>query len=89
MDRPIAKPLLAMTLSQQLAMSHQEPQTHPQLNPRQSGTRDPELQEDLGGCALFAAPAHSHSGGFLQNLKPATQEFPASIAGHGQKCFTP
>ena len=89
MDRPIAEPLLAMTLSQQLAMLHQEPQTHPQLNPQQRGTRDPEIPEDLEGCALFSAPNHFHLGGFLQRLKPATQEFPASIAGHGQNVSPP
>ena len=45
---------------QQLAMLHQEPHTHPQLNTRQMCTRDPELPEDLEGCSLFAAPAHFH-----------------------------
>ena len=52
-------------------------------------TRDPELPEDLGGCALFAAPVRFRQGGFLQNLRPATQEFPASSAGHEQNASAP
>ena len=39
-------------------MSHQGLQSRLQLNPPQSGTLDPELPEDLEGCAPFAAPAH-------------------------------
>ena len=39
-------------------MSHQGLQTHLLLNPRQRGTRDPELPEDLERYAPFAAPAH-------------------------------
>ena len=58
MDRPLAESQLATTLSQELAMSHHELQTHLQLNPRQRGTRDPELPKDIEGCAPFAAPAH-------------------------------
>ena len=71
-------------ISQQLAMSHQGPQIRPQLNSRQRDTRDPALPEDLRGCALFAAPVHFHLGGFFRNPKPANQETPVSIAGHGQ-----
>ena len=61
MDRPIAESQLATTFSQQLAMSHQGLQTRlqlNQLNPRQKGTLDNELPEDLEGCAPFATPVH-------------------------------
>ena len=89
MAGPIAELQLKTTLSQQLATLHPGLQSRPKLSPRQRDTRDPELPEDLGGCALFAAPVHFHSGGFLQNLKPATQEFAASITGHGQNVSPP
>ena len=60
MARPIAELQLKTTLSQQLATLHPGLQIRLQLNPRQRDTRDPELPEDLGGCALFAAPVRFH-----------------------------
>ena len=60
MDRPIAELQLTTTLSQQLATLHLGLQIRPQLSPRQRDTRDSELPEELGGCALFAAPVHFH-----------------------------
>ena len=89
MARPIAELQLKTTLLQQLATLHPGLQIRPQLNTRERDTRNPELPEDLGGCALFAAPVRFHYGGFLQNLRPATQEFPASIAVHGQNASPP
>ena len=84
MDRSIAESQLVTTLSQQLAMSHKGLQSRLQLNHRQRVTIDPELPEDLKGCAPFAASAHFRWGGFLQNPKPASQESQVSIAGHAQ-----
>ena len=84
MDRPIPESQLATTFLQQLAMSHQGLHARLRLNPRQRGTRDPELPEDLEGCAPLAAPAHFRYGGFLQIPKPANKESPVSIAGHGR-----
>ena len=60
MARPNAELRLKTTLSQPLATLHPELQTRPQLSPRQRDTRNPELPEDLGGCALFAAPVPFH-----------------------------
>ena len=89
MARPVAESQLATTPWQPLALSHQGLQTRLWWDPRQKDTRDPELPEDLGGCALFAAPVRFHWGGFLGNLRPATQVFPALIAGHGQNDSPP
>ena len=60
MARPITELQLSTTLSQQLATLHPGLQIRPQLSPQQKDTRDPELPEDLGGCALVTAPVHFH-----------------------------
>ena len=72
MDRPIAELQITTTLSQQLATLHPGLQIRPHLSPRQRDFLDPELPEELGGCALLPLQFT-----FTKGVSFKTQNLPA------------